>query len=262
MGAWKKELTEAGLLLTILTVCFFASSYLASGGFKVNIESGEIYITEKGEFIFAKKLVFMPNAQKGYEITAESTGNESKNVTIVFDYSGEIKNTSEPVYTNGSIMLWNASFMEKEKKRLLVVGENLSIEKPRVFTTYYMLTERNETEKKIVIEEKKEPTVVIERRSQFPAGSGEKTREILTPSYEISRKINIDFPTFLAFIVGLFLLAILSTTTSMLGKKEEGGEEGPKPEKRVPRIFIESHYPEEGVGKREAERMEYEEDEE
>ncbi len=254
MGA-RKELIEAGLLLAILTMCFFASSYLASGGFKINIESGEIYITEKGEFIFAKKLISIPNAQKGYEIAAESTGNESKNVTIVLDYSGEIKNTSAPVYMNGSIIAWNASFREKEKKRLLVVGDNLSIEKPRVFTTYYILTERNETEKRIVVEERKEPTVVIERRSQFPAEGGEKTREILTPSYEVTREIKIDFPTFLAFIVGLFLLAILSTTTHMLGKKEEE-----KPEKRVPRIFIGGRYPEEEIGG--TEKLKYEEDEE
>ncbi|MEM2948241.1 MAG: hypothetical protein QXG02_01815, partial [Candidatus Anstonellales archaeon] len=246
MGA-RKELIEAVFLLAILAICLFAPSYLASGGFKINIESGEVYITEKGEFIFAKKIISIPNAKPGYEISAESTGNESKNVTIVLDYSGEIKNISEPVYTNGSVIAWNASFKPWEKKRLIIVGDNLSIEKPRVFTTYYIITEKNETEKKVIIEEKKEPTVIIERRSQFPAESGEKTREILTPSYEISREIKIDFPTFLAFIVGLFLLAILSTTTSMLGKRrEEGGEEG-MAEKRVPRIFIESRYPEEDV---------------
>jgi|GEM_PF-2948700 len=253
----RKELIEAGLLLVILTMSFFASTYLASGGFRISIESGEVYITEKGDFVFAKKLIYFPNPKSGYEIVAENIGNESKNVTIVLDYSGEIENTSKPVYANGSIILWNESFMEKESKKLFVVGKNLSIEKPRVFTTYYIVSERNETEERVVIEEKKEPTVVIERRSYFPAGSGEKTREILTPSYNITREIKVDFPTFLAFIVGLFLLAVLSTTTSMLKKKEEGEEEGPKPEKRVPRIFIQSRYPEEEV--KEAERLNYEE---
>lgn len=258
----RKELIEAGLLLAILSMCFFAQSYLAAGGFKINIERGEIYITENGEFIFAKKLVSIPNPQKGYEIRAENIGNESKNVTIVLDYSGEIKNTSVPVYTNGSTIVWNASFRQNEKKRLLVLGEGLNIERPRVFTTYYILTEKNETEKMVVIEEKKEPVVVIERRSQFSAESGEKTREILTPSYEITREIKIDFPTFLAFIVGFFLLAILSTTTHMLGKmggKEKGGE---KLEKRVPRIFIGSRYPEEEIGEGEAEKLMYEEGDE
>lgn len=261
----RKELIEAGILLTLLSVCFFAQSYLTAGGFKINIESGEIYITGRGEFIFAKKLVSIPNPQSGYEISAENTGNESKNVTIVLDYSGEIKNTSVPVYTNGSIIVWNASFMQKEKKRLLVVGEGLNIERPRVFTTYYILTEKNETEKRVVIEEKKEPVVVIERKSQFPAESGEKTREILTPSYEITREIKIDFPTFLTFVVGLFLLAVLSTTTHMLGKRGGEGEEeegGEKLKKRVPRIFIGSRYPEKEVWEGEAEKLRYEEDEE
>ena len=251
----RKELTEVGLLLLILTICFFASNYLASGGFRINIESGEVYMGAKGEFVFAKKLLSIPNAQKGYEIVVENTGNESKNVTIVLDYSGEIRNTSKPVYTDGSTILWNESFMEWEKKKLIVVGDNLSIEKPRVFTTYYLITERNETEKVVVIEEKKEPTLVIERRSHFPAEIGEKTREILAPSYEISRGVRIDFPTFLAFIVGVFLLAIISTATHMIGKKEEE----PPLKKHVPRIFIGSRYPEEEI--RGTERLKYEEDE-
>ncbi len=138
----KHNTLKTVVLILILSLFIYSSSYLFSPGVKISIDKGQV-IYKNGKLLFSKTYPPSLDPTPAYRITFENVNDYDEQITVKIPYSGELMNVEGCDFSMDEENLYLfLTLQSKELKKVYVLGE-VEMEVPVVYSGIYESFEKN-----------------------------------------------------------------------------------------------------------------------